>query len=217
MRTNGDEKYQPLGVAVLAANDHENTIFELVSMIEYDWDRVLYPNVYGSLLGIHNAQTRSIHLLNKGYCKAIYFTINNYDKDLKNKIEPKSPQFMDRLAAIEELHYNKIPVIPSFSPILPFITDLNSIIPSLLKYDTLNFEGLNFNLGNINKVIDTIAEIFPELRQKYLAMLNDNKIYNEIWLSVRKNIEKYAKENKKIYNIYIHGRKDYFNNTYNNL
>ena len=53
------------GEAVLAANDHENTIFELVSMIEYDWDRVLYPNVYGSLLGIHNAQTRSIHLLNK--------------------------------------------------------------------------------------------------------------------------------------------------------
>jgi hypothetical protein len=53
------------GEAVLAANDHENTIFELVSMIEYDWDRGQYPLVYESLLGIHNAQTRSIHLLNK--------------------------------------------------------------------------------------------------------------------------------------------------------
>jgi hypothetical protein len=53
------------GEAVLAANDHENTIFELVSMIEYDWDRVQFPRVYESLKGIHNAQTRSIYLLNK--------------------------------------------------------------------------------------------------------------------------------------------------------
>jgi hypothetical protein len=53
------------GEAVLAANDHENTIFELVGMVEYDWDRVQYPKVYDSLLAIHNAQTRSIHLLNK--------------------------------------------------------------------------------------------------------------------------------------------------------
>lgn len=53
------------GETVLAANEHENTIFELVAMIEYDWDRVQYPQVYESLLGIHNAQTRSIHLLNR--------------------------------------------------------------------------------------------------------------------------------------------------------
>jgi hypothetical protein len=53
------------GETVLAANAHENTIFELVGMIEYDWDRVQYPQVYESLLGIHNAQTRSIHLLNR--------------------------------------------------------------------------------------------------------------------------------------------------------
>jgi hypothetical protein len=53
------------GETVLAANDHEKVIFELVSMIEFDWDRVLYPQVYESLIGIHDAQTRSIHLLNK--------------------------------------------------------------------------------------------------------------------------------------------------------
>lgn len=53
------------GEAVLAANDHEETIFELVAMIEYDWDRAKYPKVYDSLLAIHNAQTRSIYLLNK--------------------------------------------------------------------------------------------------------------------------------------------------------
>ncbi len=53
------------GEAVLAANDYENTIFELVSMIEYDWDRTLYPQVYESLVGIHDAQTKSIYLVNR--------------------------------------------------------------------------------------------------------------------------------------------------------
>lgn len=53
------------GESVLAANNHEKTIFELVAMIEYDWDRTQYPKVYDGLLAIHNAQTRSIHLLHK--------------------------------------------------------------------------------------------------------------------------------------------------------
>ena len=53
------------GEAVLAANEHERMIFELVSLIESDWDRVEYPLVYESLLAIHDAQTRSISLVNK--------------------------------------------------------------------------------------------------------------------------------------------------------
>lgn len=173
--------------------------------------------VYYSILTRSPLIKESIPLLKMGYCKAIYFTINNYDKKLKDKIEPKSPQFPDRLDAIEELRSNNIPVIPSFSPILPFVTDLDNIFAGLEKYDTLNFEGLNFNLGNINKVIDSIGEIYPELKPKYLDMLNNNKAYNDTWLSIRNTIEKYAKESKKVYNIYIHGRKDFFNNTYNSL
>lgn len=52
-----------MGEMVCPINDREKTIFDLVEMIESDWDRNCYPEVYESLLAIHDAQTRSIILL----------------------------------------------------------------------------------------------------------------------------------------------------------
>lgn len=54
-----------LGDTVIPANGVEKIIFELVSMIEDDWDRSKFPGVYESLLGIHDAQTKSITLVNR--------------------------------------------------------------------------------------------------------------------------------------------------------
>jgi hypothetical protein len=53
------------GESVLAVNDNERKIFDLVAMVESEWDRIKYPQVYESLIAIHNAQTRSIFLVNK--------------------------------------------------------------------------------------------------------------------------------------------------------
>ena len=52
------------GRIVCPINEREKTIFDLVEMIESDWDRSSYPGVYESLLAIHDAQTRSIILMN---------------------------------------------------------------------------------------------------------------------------------------------------------
>ncbi len=49
------------------ANPNEEKIFQLVEMIEEEWPRKSYPEVYNSLLAIHKAQTKSSDLLsNKG-------------------------------------------------------------------------------------------------------------------------------------------------------
>jgi hypothetical protein len=53
------------GEKVLAGNNYEQKIFDLVEMVENDWERDMYPQVYESLIAIHNAQTRSIFLVNK--------------------------------------------------------------------------------------------------------------------------------------------------------
>lgn len=37
-----------------------------------------------------------IPLLNQGFCKRIYFTVNNYSDTFKQAIEPKSPSFVSR-------------------------------------------------------------------------------------------------------------------------
>ncbi|HOO83797.1 MAG TPA: class 1 isoprenoid biosynthesis enzyme [Prolixibacteraceae bacterium] len=52
-----------LGFKTEYINKNEKAIFDLVGMIENEWDRERYPKVYESLLAIHDAQTRSILLM----------------------------------------------------------------------------------------------------------------------------------------------------------
>ncbi|MBN1769403.1 MAG: class 1 isoprenoid biosynthesis enzyme [Prolixibacteraceae bacterium] len=54
------------GESLIAVNELETKIFDLVSFIESDWPRNRYPKVYESLVAIHDAQTRSISLVHKG-------------------------------------------------------------------------------------------------------------------------------------------------------
>ncbi|HET9587779.1 MAG TPA: hypothetical protein VFO91_03225, partial [Anaerolineales bacterium] len=51
------------GEAVTPANEHERAIFDLVEMIEDQYPRHSYPQVFESLLAIHRAQGRSLELL----------------------------------------------------------------------------------------------------------------------------------------------------------
>jgi hypothetical protein len=51
------------GEDIAARNPVEAKIFQLVSMIEKEWDRDLHPGVYESLLAIHMAQTKSVELM----------------------------------------------------------------------------------------------------------------------------------------------------------
>lgn len=53
------------GKNVIAESELESKIFNLVKMIEQEFDRDSYPELYDSLLAIHNAQTQSLKLLNK--------------------------------------------------------------------------------------------------------------------------------------------------------
>jgi len=48
------------------ANSHEKRIFDLVSIIERDFDRARFPQVFASLLAIHEAQVKSLRLLRPG-------------------------------------------------------------------------------------------------------------------------------------------------------
>ncbi|NOU62170.1 hypothetical protein [Marinifilum caeruleilacunae] len=50
------------GEEVIAISESEQKIYDLVAMIEQEYDRNRYPKVYESLLDIHHAQTKSIAL-----------------------------------------------------------------------------------------------------------------------------------------------------------
>ncbi|MFH1928196.1 MAG: hypothetical protein ABIK79_08515, partial [Chloroflexota bacterium] len=53
------------GEDVAPSNAHERNIYELVGMIEGQYQRSQYPQVYDSLLAIHRAQEKSLLLLNR--------------------------------------------------------------------------------------------------------------------------------------------------------
>lgn len=54
------------GQAVEPNNSTEQVIFSLVALIEAQYPRSAYPEVYHSLLAIHEAQTRSMQLIHSG-------------------------------------------------------------------------------------------------------------------------------------------------------
>ena len=55
-----------LGESVLAHDRQERIIFDLIRMIEDEYERSVYPGVFQSLLDIHRAQVRSLALLHRG-------------------------------------------------------------------------------------------------------------------------------------------------------
>ena len=157
-----------------------------------------------------------ISLLNKGFCRKIYFTINNMPIPFKQKLEPKTPGFESRIEAINTLLDEKIPVIPYFSPVLPWISDYNDIFTKLDTIDSIEFECLNFNLKNISEIIAKIAEIDPVLADKYLKMFNDKAFYTYIFNGIRRNITEKAKAltNNADIDIHLHQFGNYFENRY---
>lgn len=51
------------GNLIGALNRHEQAIYDLIGMIESQYDRSIFPGVYDSLLAIHSAQIKSIWLM----------------------------------------------------------------------------------------------------------------------------------------------------------
>ncbi|MBN1621274.1 MAG: radical SAM protein [Endomicrobiales bacterium] len=155
-----------------------------------------------------------LDLLKEGFCDSIYFTVNNYNEKLKKLLEPKSPSFEERKQAILALSKSGINVIPYFSPLLPFVSDIKEAFRDFKEFKEIDFEGLNFNLGNIRKITEIIGSVYPELKPKYNKLPDDPVFYNKTWKTIKDEIELHAKQYRIRYDIYLHGLKDYFSNKY---
>ena len=153
-------------------------------------------------------------LLNQGFCKKIYFTINNMPTEVKSKLEPKSPAFELRFKAINKMLDEGIDVVPYFSPILPWLSDFKDIFSLFPKSNSVEFEGLNMRLINIKDIISEITLLYPNLKPYYGKLLNDRDFYDSFWAGIKKDIIREAIKAKKNYNIYIHNFGKYFANKY---
>lgn len=155
-----------------------------------------------------------LDLLKEGFCRQIYFSVNDYPREFKERIEPKSPGFILRDQAVNKLLEEDVPVIPYFSPVLPWISELSGVFAKFPRAKGVEFECLNFRLANIGQIIEIIALVEPALKVKYTKMLVDEKFYHQVWSEFKKYIANQAKSAGKEHNIYVHGWGDYFKNTY---
>jgi DNA repair photolyase len=156
----------------------------------------------------------SAALLREDLCKGVYFTVNLYHASLKEKLEPRSAPFDERLACVKALRAQGVRVIPYVSPFLPWICDVDALCARLDVFEAIEFEGLNFRLGNIDALITSIAEEFPSLGDKYRAMRDEAWYYNDVWRQARKALADKAAAHKKRYEIFVHAYNAYFENTY---
>ncbi|MFC1666458.1 radical SAM protein [Candidatus Omnitrophota bacterium] len=174
-------------------------------------------NVYYTILTRSTYIGEYIDLLAKGFCKKIYFTINNLGPSIKAQLEAKSPSYGERCDTINRLIERGIDAVPYLSPILPWVSDTRGIFSKFPKASSIEFEGLNFRVGNIEKIIGAVSSVYPDLRTGYERLSKDKTYYDAFWNSVKKDIIKEAIKAKKNYNIYIHSFGSYFANRYSHI
>jgi len=168
----------------------------------------------------YNILTRSpnileyLGLLSQGFCKTIYFTINNLPERIKTKLENKSPDYLSRIEAIKRLKDAGLNVIPYFSPILPGVSNPKDIFTTLPDFKRIEFEGLNFMSTNIKAINEVIVESYPSLGHLYQRLSSEESLYNIYWEKIKNQIKTEAKKNNKEFSIYIHKLSSFFTNNY---
>lgn len=155
-----------------------------------------------------------IPLLNQGFCTRIYFTVNNFSHTLKQVLEPKSPSFSSRNNAVHALLDEGISVIPYYSPVIPWVTDIKEAFSTFETAERIEFEYLNFNFKNTTEIINNISLAIPALKEKFTSMLCERAFYEQIWKESDVEIERQASKVKKAYKIYNHSFGEFFKNTY---
>jgi DNA repair photolyase len=170
--------------------------------------------VYYTILTRSPLISAYIDLLNSGYCKKIYFTVNEFGGHFKKKLEPKSPAFGLRRRAINRLLERGIQVVPYFSPVLPWISKIDSVFSQYPLAGQVEFECLNFTLAHIREIITVLSQYDPGLKPKYERMARDRQYYDLVWEELKKKLSVLAKAAHKNFTIYVHDFKGYFNNKY---
>jgi DNA repair photolyase len=153
-------------------------------------------------------------LLTQGFCRKIYFTINQMQATWKALFEPKSPSFELRSKAISILVANKMEVIPYFCPILPGISSIPSIFSLFPEINYIEWECLNFNLSNIAEIISLVGTLDANLQQDYKKMQSDPVFYQAMWEKIQQQIKMESQTQHKSFYIHCHAWGKFFQNKY---
>jgi DNA repair photolyase len=116
--------------------------------------------------------------------KRVGLTITSLDPQVAASFEPKAPTLENRFRALEELKENEIPTYVFFGPILPFFSDEEKSIRSLLErlekmgIEEIYLDKMNYLKLRWGKVKTLLKRNFPEALSYYQRVAEDGESYS---------------------------------------
>jgi len=132
-------------------------------------------------------------------------TIPTLDEELRKQIEPKAPSVDQRLNIIQELHEANITVGVTAIPLLPYITDQEKDVETLIKTladngaDYMIVDMLNFRGDTKNRFLEFLSRydsaLIPKYEKLYQTKYCDKQYTKKIRSQANKLIKKHKVDN----------------------
>lgn len=157
-----------------------------------------------SILTKSDLVVRDMDLLKEMDQASVSVSVAFNDNHIRQKFEAKTINTEDRIEALSRLRETGIKTFALICPVIPFITDVISLIDVLAPYtDTIWIYGLGINKRS-DKNWQIIQEIlirhFPKLKQQIESVIfSTNHFY---WIQLRQELEKL--QNDRQLNLSIH-------------
>lgn len=116
---------------------------------------------------------RDLDLIQQFSQRDIGITITTIDEEARKKYEPSSSPVEERLSALEEIAKEGIETWVFIGPVMPYITDKNEELATLIKelaranVGKIMIDKLRMKPGLEEKISSFLSEYYPELMPKY--------------------------------------------------
>lgn len=127
---------------------------------------------------------RDVDILKQMKDKKVGLTITAVDPKVEGLFEPKASKLKNRFHALEKLRENNIPAFVFFGPILPFFSDGEGSIQSLIEklksmgIERIYFDKMNYLGAKWQKIKTFLETNFPYALSYYGEVAKDGKSYS---------------------------------------
>lgn len=143
-----------------------------------------------SVLTKSNLVVRDLDLFKQFSKCEVGLTITTTDQEIARNFEPHSSTPQQRIKALETLHRSGITTYVFIGPILPELTDLETIFAAIQgKVDFMMAESLNTKCGNWQDIKDVLKKKYPHYLSLYQSGFN-----RRYWDKVGEELKKLSRE-----------------------
>ena len=137
---------------------------------------------------------RDIDLLKQCDDCSIGLTITTLDENVRSHFEPYSSSPAQRVEALKTLHENGIRTYVFIGPILPYLTDIRSIVAAVHNYvDEVWAETLNIRCGNWMDIETVLKSNYPKLVPNFRETVLNREYWDRMGEELREATREFGK------------------------